>query len=395
MKGGSLTRVRYVAEWVAELPAGRDLTVGDRVVCPHAEMLVRATAQQRLWNEAELRGEELVVALAPWLVVPGSSWRVEWMTPVRGVRWPSGTVYLEGGNHSSHTLPSLDVLADYADELAQAGGYRVVARASLSVLEPGEEGAGRTVVTLSASEDGVDNVVDAVRRLAEEAERRFGRAARLAAEEVTPGGRRVRFMTEWVEESSDTRFEEGERITVPRRELVVRRLGRERRGSVDSWWVSAEAEATRYPPALDLSSDHTLRGADVLADVGQGLVAPGASWHVVGHAHTGYGRQSEEADGLDLTLATLDGALDAVFDWADALAAWAEGPVRADILCGSAQLYAVEAGRDSGRLLVRAGSGGSEGLDAFLAMLEAFCEAAERRYVSEPAATAAHARRVA
>ena len=364
-------RVRYVAEWVQELPVGGDLAVGDRVVCPHPEMVVRDTARRSRDHGAERLGDELVVSLAPHLVTPGGSWHLRCWFP-------------KGGGDLLRALPSLEAVADCADELASTHLWRAYNRAAhvlLSSVEPGEDGRGRTVVAVQASRDGVAGAAEALRRAVEEAERRFGSALRLPAEPRTPGARRVCFVTDWVEEPGHRpRLAEGERVTVPQRELVVRQLG-DRSRTFGGRWASAEAELSFAGLGLDLPHEGRRRGADLFAVAGHGLVAPGATWEVTGDARVGAWR-GERPDALELACGTLDEALDAVITWAEEVAAWAADPGRADRVTGRAELFVREPGRDGGRTLARAGTGNERGLDAFLAMLDMFCAAAERRYAS-------------
>ena len=379
-----VTRLRYVAEWVQELPVGGDLAVGDRVVCPHAEMHVRDTARHRRYHGAGRPSDELVVSLGPHLVAPGGSWHVRCFFPSWDVRKPSGSTYPEGGGELRRTLPSLEAVADYAEELASTWLGRAYSRAPrvlLSFVEPGEDGDGREVVREQAAFGGAGGAAEALRRAVEEAERRFGSAARVAAEPRTPGSRRVCFVTDWVEEPAhDPRLAEGKRVTVPQRELVVRQLGGRSR-SFGGLWASAVSELSFAGLGLDLPDERRRRGADLFAVAGHGLVAPGAIWEVTCHARVGAWR-GETPGGLEVACATLDEALEAVVGWAEEVAAWAADPARADRLVGNAQLHAREPMRDGARKLASAGNGNERGLDAFLAMLQAFCEAAEGRYAS-------------
>lgn len=397
MRGGSPVRVRYVAEWVEELSVGRELSVGDRVVCPHGEMVVRGSATRRLWRGADTVGEELVVALAPHLVEAGSRWRVRCEFPGRPMRRLSGTEYsaptLVGLDETLATLDeAFEALGDFAEirSCLSASHTTYGARVTLSSLEPGEDGLGRSLIRVKVGEDGLQSLEDALERVCVEAERRFRRDARRTPERGVPGARRVRFVAEWVDDPvRQAAFEEGDPVTVPPRGLVVRRLGSEQRigNATETWWVSTEAEALTHTSGLglDLPSQWTMRGADVLAELGQGLVEPGAAWGVHGSAHVGCGPQADRAEELDMTLATLDDALDAFVAWAEVLAAWADRPGRVESLTGNVGLNAVEPGRDGGRQLARAGTGVAEGIDAFLTMLEVFCDAIEGRYGSEAA----------
>jgi hypothetical protein len=347
-------------------------------------MVVRETARRRRHHGAEPLTDELVVSLAPYLVAPGGSWRVRCAFPARTVRGPKPRPHLEGGGGLARTLPSLEAVADYAEELASTwldSSFGEAPRVSLSSLEPGEDGAGRTVVEVQASSGRAAGAAEALRRVVEEAERRFGAAARLAAEPRTPGTRRVCFVTEWMEEPARHRpLAEGDRVTVPQRELVVRQLGGRRR-IFGGRWASAEAEQSFVGLGLDLPHEGQRRGADQFAVAGDGLVAPGALWDVTCAARVGAWR-GERPDALELACGSLDEALDAVAGWAEGVAAWAADPGRADNLVGNAQLHVREPMRDGARKLASAGTGNERGLDAFLAMLQAFCEAAQGRYAS-------------
>lgn len=377
-------RVWYVAEWVEELPVGGELAVGDPIVCPHTEMVVRDTAWRTRYNGAERLGDELVVSLAPHLVTPGSSWHVLCSFPAREVRGPKASTHFEGGGGLGRGLPSLEAVADYAEELAGTRlgrDYSRPPRVSLCSVEPGEEGVGRTVVAVRASAGGAAGAAEALQSAVEAAERRFGSADGLAAEPRTPGALRVCFVTDWVEEPAHApRVAEGERVPVPQRELVVRQLG-DRSRTFGGHWASAEAELSFVGLGLDLPDEGRRRGADLFAVAGHGLVAPGATWEVTCDARAGAWR-GEGPEALELAFGTLDEALDAVVVWAEGVAAWAADPVRADNLVGNAQLRVREPMRDGARKLASAGTGNERGLGAFLAMLQAFCEAAERRYAS-------------
>lgn len=385
MTGGSIARVRYVAEWVEELPPGSEPRLGERVACPHPAMVVRATAVVRLWRGSEHVGDELVVALSPHLVTPGSSWRVDWMSPIRGVRWPSGTVFNEGGDEYHCEVPSLDSLAEEAEAIARKGSA-TFQRASLSVLEPGEEGAGRALITLSSSEVGVVGTAEAIRLLAEEGARRYGEEASRKGKPRVPGARRVRFVTEWVcaPAGDEATLDEGDQISIPHRELVVRCQGSGRAGGLHVW-VSADAEglSAAAEHGFGIAAPFAPRGEDLQLVVGDGLVASGAGWRVHCTAQNGVMR-GERHDDLDIECPTLDEALDAVVEWAEAVAEWAQALTGSERLGGSAELLAMEPGWDLGRGLAKAGTGGDEGLDALLTMLESFCSAAESGYGGNP-----------
>ena len=111
----------------------------------------------------------------------------------------------------------------------------------------------------------------------------------------------------------------------------------------------------------------------MFAIAGHGLVVPGATWDVTCAARVGAWR-GERPDALELACGTLDEALDAVVVWAEEVAAWAADRGRADNLVGNAQLGVREPMRDGARKLASAGTGNERGLDAFLAMLQAFLD---------------------
>ncbi len=197
---------------------------------------------------------------------------------------------------------------------------------------------------------------------------------------------RVRFLAEWVEKlpAGEAEFAEGDLRALPARELVVRRPGRSLHPKDDPArthvWVRAAADGA--------GDERLLRGADLVVELGDGLVPPGSAWLVdcrltysQGRANAPHAGETEIAsDGLSREAADLDEALDAVFEWAKTLRG--RHGLHRD-LGGGASLSVVEPGDEGGqgaRRLLSAGTGDEKGLDAVLAMLQSLCEHAERRY---------------
>lgn len=181
----------------------------------------------------------------------------------------------------------------------------------------------------------------------------------------------VRFWAEWFEElPAGTAFAAGDPVAVgpAGRELVV----------------SEVTERGKYAKGHEVS-------ADVLVELEQGWLAPGATWLVTCRANrhylgnTGWHTNYDYNGRLEHDAATVAEALDAVFAWAEELAAQ-RGIGRDQIntvdgVSGSARLATLNPGEGAAwaRTLLRADFN-EAGLDAFFDGLEAFSEEAERLY---------------